>query len=102
MDYQISVFFIARQHSHDKNIHVLLAVATHNLRFVGSSEQPDFKALLERDGVDKPGGWVTVLPPTEKSLASEDIGIKGMMDWRDIVTVVQNYLYYLAELIHNS
>ncbi|CAG8894699.1 unnamed protein product [Penicillium egyptiacum] len=39
-----------------------------------------------------PEGWVTVLPPIEKSLAYEDVGTGGMMDWRDIVTVVQNYV----------
>ncbi|CAG8194056.1 unnamed protein product [Penicillium nalgiovense] len=42
-----------------------------------------------------PKGWVTVLPPIEKILACGDVGTGSagsMMDWRDIVTVVQNYV----------
>ncbi|CAI7641934.1 unnamed protein product [Penicillium glandicola] len=39
-----------------------------------------------------PKGWVTVLPPMEKSLACGDIGTGSMMDWRDIVTIIQNYV----------
>ncbi|OQE36263.1 hypothetical protein PENCOP_c012G03799 [Penicillium coprophilum] len=44
-----------------------------------------------------PKGWVTVLPPTEKSLDSEDDDIGNMMDWRDIVTVIQNYVAGLVQ-----
>lgn len=39
-----------------------------------------------------PDGWVVVLPPVEKTLACGDIGGGGMMDWRDIVHTVQEYL----------
>ncbi|KAK4867316.1 hypothetical protein LT330_000826 [Penicillium expansum] len=39
-----------------------------------------------------PEGWVTVLPPIEKSLARGDVDTGSMMDWRDIVTVIQNYV----------
>ncbi|EKV05285.1 Flavoprotein [Penicillium digitatum] len=39
-----------------------------------------------------PEGWVTVLPPIDKSLACGDTDTGSMMDWRDIVTVIQNYV----------
>ncbi|CAI7582488.1 unnamed protein product [Penicillium pancosmium] len=39
-----------------------------------------------------PEGWVTILPPIEKSLACGDAGTGGMMDWRDIVNTVREYL----------
>ncbi|KAJ5150562.1 Flavoprotein [Penicillium coprophilum] len=44
-----------------------------------------------------PKGWVTVLPPIEKNLHSGDNDIGNMMDWRDIVTVIQNYVAGLAQ-----
>lgn len=37
-------------------------------------------------------GWVSVLPPIDKSLACGDVGSGGMMDWRDIVRNVEQYL----------
>ncbi|KAJ5113564.1 hypothetical protein N7456_002098 [Penicillium angulare] len=39
-----------------------------------------------------PEGWVTVLPPIEKSLACGDVGSGGMMDWRDIVRQIEEHL----------
>ncbi|KAJ5426629.1 hypothetical protein N7465_001699 [Penicillium sp. CMV-2018d] len=39
-----------------------------------------------------PEGWVTVLPPIEKNLAGGDVDTGSMMDWRDIVTAIQNYV----------
>lgn len=39
-----------------------------------------------------PHGWVTVLPPIEKNLACGDVGSGGMMEWKDIVTVIENYM----------
>ncbi|KAJ5560082.1 hypothetical protein N7513_002481 [Penicillium frequentans] len=39
-----------------------------------------------------PEGWVTVLPPIDKPLACGDVGSGGMMDWRDIVRNVEEYL----------
>ncbi|KAJ5193723.1 Flavoprotein [Penicillium cf. griseofulvum] len=44
-----------------------------------------------------PKGWVTMLPPIEKSLAHGDVDTGNMMDWRDIVTVIQNYVAGLAQ-----
>jgi phosphopantothenoylcysteine decarboxylase len=37
-------------------------------------------------------GWVSVLHPIEKSLACGDIGNGAMMDWKDIVNVVEHHL----------
>ncbi|KOS40645.1 hypothetical protein ACN38_g8499 [Penicillium nordicum] len=39
-----------------------------------------------------PEGWVTVLPPIEKSRASGGDDTGSMMDWRDIVIAIQNYV----------
>jgi phosphopantothenoylcysteine decarboxylase len=39
-----------------------------------------------------PKGWVTVLPPIEKSPTRGDVDTGNMMEWRDIVTVIQNYV----------
>lgn len=39
-----------------------------------------------------PDGWVTVLYPIDKSLACGDVGTGGMMDWREIVHAIQDYL----------
>ena len=44
-----------------------------------------------------PEGWVTVLPPIENSLAYENHGTGSMMDWRDVASVVQNYVVGSAE-----
>ena len=38
------------------------------------------------------GGWITVLEPIEKGLACGDVGAGGMMDWREIVGVVEGYV----------
>ncbi len=37
-------------------------------------------------------GWITVLRPIEKELACGDVGSGAMMDWRDIVGHVEQYL----------
>lgn len=39
-----------------------------------------------------PEGWVTVLSPIVKSLACGDVGTGAMMDWRDVVRIVQEHL----------
>lgn len=36
-------------------------------------------------------GWITLLQPIEKSLACGDVGSGAMMDWRDIVRVVEDH-----------
>lgn len=43
-----------------------------------------------------PEGWVTVLDPIDKSLACGDVGTGGMMDWREIVRIIREYLGSLA------
>lgn len=47
--------------------------------------------ILEHDwGVDGPeDGWFEVLRPVEKELACGDVGDGAMMDWRDVVKVVE-------------
>lgn len=37
-------------------------------------------------------GWITLLQPIEKSLACGDVGNGAMMDWKDIVSIVEDYL----------
>ncbi|KAJ5963353.1 Flavoprotein [Penicillium vulpinum] len=44
-----------------------------------------------------PKGWVTVLPPIERSSGSENLDTGNMMDWRDIVNVIQNYVAGLVQ-----
>lgn len=39
-----------------------------------------------------PEGWVTVLYPIDKSLACGDVGTGGMMDWKEIVHAIRDYL----------
>ncbi|KAJ5790356.1 uncharacterized protein N7518_007367 [Penicillium psychrosexuale] len=52
--------------------------------------EKQLKALRDQWGWSEsnPEGWVTLLPPVENSL---DVGTGNMMDWRDIVTAIQNY-----------
>src|SRR4051812_16760214 len=56
--------------------------------------EKQLKVLREEWGRSdlNPEGWVTVLPPIEKPLACGDVGTGAMMDWRDIVRAVQEYL----------
>ncbi|KAJ5373562.1 Flavoprotein [Penicillium concentricum] len=60
--------------------------------------EKQLKVLCDEWGLSEsnPKGWVTVLPPIEKSLASGDVDTGNMMDWKDIVTVIQNYVAGLA------
>lgn len=48
-----------------------------------------------------PEGWVTVLDPIDKSLACGDVGTGGMMDWREIVRVIREYLGSLAPALES-
>ncbi|KAI3231408.1 hypothetical protein DTO012A9_4692 [Penicillium roqueforti] len=52
--------------------------------------EKQFKVLRDQWGWSEsnPEGWVTLLPPAENSL---DVSTGNMMDWRDIVTAIQNY-----------
>ena len=37
-------------------------------------------------------GWIEVLRPIEKELACGDVGSGAMMEWKDIVTVIEQRL----------
>lgn len=43
-------------------------------------------------GSDDDGGWFEVLRPQSKTLACGDVGDGAMMDWRDIVAVIEDRL----------
>ncbi|KAK2757208.1 hypothetical protein FQN54_004722, partial [Arachnomyces sp. PD_36] len=43
------------------------------------------------EGEGEGKGWVTVLEPMEKGLACGDVGVGAMMDWREIVRVIEEY-----------
>jgi phosphopantothenoylcysteine decarboxylase len=45
-----------------------------------------------KEGEEDGGGWFEVLLPIEKTLACGDVGSGAMMDWRDIVKVVEQRL----------
>jgi phosphopantothenoylcysteine decarboxylase len=61
--------------------------------------EKQLKVLRDEWGCSEsnPEGWVTVLSPTKKRMASVDFHTEGMMDWRDIVAAVQEYLSGLAQ-----
>lgn len=48
--------------------------------------------VLEQDWGHEEHGWVTVLRPMEKELACGDTGDGAMMDWRDIVKTMVQFL----------
>ncbi|KAI4739821.1 hypothetical protein E4T50_09729 [Aureobasidium sp. EXF-12298] len=49
-------------------------------------------AVLEQEwGVDA-GGWIRLIRPVEKELACGDTGGGAMREWKDIVTIIRQYL----------
>lgn len=48
--------------------------------------------VLEQEWGQGEDGWVSVLSPIDKGLACGDVGTGGMMEWRNIVQELQNYL----------
>ncbi|OCT51634.1 Phosphopantothenoylcysteine decarboxylase [Cladophialophora carrionii] len=48
--------------------------------------------VLDEDWGEGEDGWVTILRPTEKELACGDTGDGAMMDWKQIVGRVDEYL----------
>jgi len=52
------------------------------------------KTLEEDWGADTEdgNGWITVLRPMEKELACGDVGDGAMMDWNEIVTIIQEHI----------
>ena len=49
--------------------------------------------VLEEDWGQEEDGWMRVLRPTEKELACGDTGDGAMMDWREIVGYMEEYLH---------
>ena len=54
--------------------------------------------VLEDDwGISKsPDGWVEVLRPIEKTLACGDVGDGAMMEWKQIVSVIEARLHFVG------
>ncbi|KAG9683593.1 hypothetical protein KCU59_g24172, partial [Aureobasidium melanogenum] len=49
-------------------------------------------AVLDQEwGVDT-GGWIRLIRPVEKELACGDTGGGAMREWKDIVTIIREYL----------
>ncbi|KAJ9607929.1 hypothetical protein H2200_008008 [Cladophialophora chaetospira] len=48
--------------------------------------------VLDEDWGESEDGWITILRPTEKELACGDTGDGAMMDWREIVVRVEDFL----------
>ncbi|KAJ5231420.1 uncharacterized protein N7469_006008 [Penicillium citrinum] len=73
---------------------VFLAPAMNTAMYVHPVTEKSLKILRDEWGKSdaNPDGWVTILPPIEKSLACGDAGTGGMMDWRDIVKHIRSYL----------
>ena len=58
----------------------------------GDHRDNDHSVDLPRDGVDVRRGWFEVLRPIEKELACGDVGEGAMMEWEDIVGVIERRL----------
>ena len=73
---------------------VFLAPAMNTAMYVHPVTEKSLKILRDEWGKSEsnPDGWITILPPIEKSLACGDTGTGGMMDWRDIVKNIRCYL----------
>ncbi|KAJ5099231.1 hypothetical protein N7532_006232 [Penicillium argentinense] len=73
---------------------VFLAPAMNTAMYVHPVTEKSLKVLRDEWGwsSSKPEGWITILPPIEKSLACGDAGTGGMMDWRNIVEAIREYL----------
>jgi phosphopantothenoylcysteine decarboxylase len=55
-------------------------------------------AVLEQEwGVDA-GGWIRLIRPVEKELACGDTGGGAMREWKDIVTIIRQYLDVSADI----
>ncbi|KAI4770416.1 flavoprotein [Aureobasidium sp. EXF-8845] len=58
-------------------------------------------AVLEQEwGVDA-GGWIRLIRPVEKELACGDTGGGAMREWKDIVTIIRQYLDVQASTTDN-
>ncbi|PBP16305.1 phosphopantothenoylcysteine decarboxylase [Diplocarpon rosae] len=82
--------FLASAHFSDNKKHLLLAASgSHPItgRQIGVLEEE-----WGVEGGGEGGGWFEVLKPMEKELVCGDVGDGAMMDWKDIVKVVEERL----------
>lgn len=70
---------------------IIVAPAMNTAMWAHPVTSKQVKMLEDEWGVDV-GGWVQVLRPIEKELACGDTGAGAMRDWREIVTVVEEWL----------
>lgn len=70
---------------------VFVAPAMNTAMWLHPVTERNMRVLREEWGDGDGGGWITVLEPVEKGLACGDVGVGGMMDWREIVGVVEGY-----------
>lgn len=73
---------------------VIVAPAMNTAMWRHPVTEKQLKVLQDEWGCSdqNPDGWVTVLSPIEKPLACGDVGTGGMMDWREIVRTIRDYL----------
>ncbi|KAI0151533.1 flavoprotein [Pestalotiopsis sp. NC0098] len=74
---------------------IIVAPAMNTAMWRHPITESQIKVLSEDWGVTKDGkgaGWFEVLPPQQKTLACGDIGDGAMMEWTDIVKVIEDRL----------
>jgi phosphopantothenoylcysteine decarboxylase len=75
---------------------ILVAPAMNTAMWLQPVTRAQIRVLEEewgvKEGEEDGGGWFEVLLPIEKTLACGDVGSGAMMDWRDIVKVVEQRL----------
>jgi phosphopantothenoylcysteine decarboxylase len=78
----------------DRKPVVFVAPAMNTAMWNHPVTKSQLKILTDEWGVSgtNEDGWVSVLHPIEKSLACGDTGNGAMMDWKDIVNVVERHL----------
>lgn len=72
---------------------ILVAPAMNTAMWMHPITEKQIRVLEEEWGVDGPNnGWFEVLSPIKKVLACGDVGDGAMMEWTDIVKMVNNRL----------
>ncbi|KAL8660047.1 MAG: hypothetical protein Q9226_000125 [Calogaya cf. arnoldii] len=72
---------------------IIVAPAMNTAMWLHPITKKQMKILEEEWGTDgKPGGWVEVLKPVEKTLACGDAGSGAMREWTDIVSTIEERL----------
>ncbi|KAL8695303.1 MAG: hypothetical protein Q9218_000202 [Villophora microphyllina] len=72
---------------------IVVAPAMNTAMWLHPITEKHIKTLQEDWGVDgRTGGWIEVLKPIEKTLACGDAGTGAMVEWTDIVSVIEERL----------